>query len=114
MENAVQQGHLAALADAWLKSHPRQDDELEPARLNRAARQMSGEYFGTLDGSKLSSAISYQRQNGHHELVYRSYEQMSAVLTDEKTSAGGGQNGLRVAIAVQIEALNIKAKLPKT
>lgn len=110
MENAVQQGHLAALADAWLVCSARDEGD-DAAKLERAARHLSGANFGTVDGAKLQSARSYQRQDGHHELVYRSYEQMTDVLTAEAAAAGGGEAGLRMAVQVQIDALNSRAEL---
>lgn len=112
MKDAVRQGHLAALADAWLQSRG-SDESDEAAELARAARYMSGTYFGTLNGIGLLSARSYQRQLGQHELVYSSFKQMKAVLATEATCAGGGAAGMRLAIEVQISAMNAKAELLK-
>lgn len=115
MEDAVRQGQLAALADAWLKSHA-SDEGGDAIKLARAARRMSGAHFGTINGTMLQTARTYQRQHGHHELVYESYEQMSAVLSAESAavrSVGGGSDDLRVALEVQIDALNAKADLQK-
>lgn len=113
MKDAIRQGHLAALADAWLSSGT-SDEGDEAGKLECAARRMSGPYFGKLDGAKLLSAKSYQRQVGHNQLVYHSFEQMSQTLAIEKSWAGGGSLGLREALEVQIDALNERAKLEKS
>ena len=112
MQDAVRQGHLAALADAWLESRASAESD-EAAELARAARYMSGTYFGSLTATGLLSARSYQRQPEQHGLVYSSFEQMKAVLATEATCAGGGAAGIRLAIEVQISALNAKADLLK-
>jgi hypothetical protein len=113
MEDAVRQGQLAAFADAWLDSST-SDEGNEAAKLERAARLMSGKHFGALDGRKLASARSYQRQMGQHELVYQSHKQMIDALTTEANAAGGDSAGLRTAIQVQIDALNAEAELLKS
>lgn len=110
MADAVRQGQLAAIADAWLTSHA-DDEGDEAAKLERAARLMSGKYFGTLHGTLLRSARSYQRQTGQHPLVYQTYEQVSEGLSLEAGSAGGGSHGLRLAIEIEIAALNESANL---
>lgn len=113
MEDAVRQGQLAALADALLASST-SDEGDEAAKLERAARLLSGKHFGALDGKNLSSARSYQRQMGQHELVYQSYKQMTDALATEANTVGGDSVGLRTAIQVQIDALNAKAELLKS
>lgn len=110
LADAVRQGHLAAIADAWLASASDEEGE-EAAILERAARHMSGLHFGTLDRAALSSARSYQRKTGQNELLHKSFEQMSSALAEEATAAGGGKRGLRAAILAQINALNAKAEL---
>lgn len=108
MENAVRQGHLAALADFWLKSCA-VDVREEKAKLQQGARLMSGPHFGMLDGKMLSSARSYQRQIGQPDLVYQSYEQMSALLQSEADALDCKPEGFRIAVETQIKALNEKA-----
>lgn len=113
MEDAIRQGHLAALADAWIISRT-SDEGDESAKLERAARRMSGAYFGKLDGAKLISAKSYQRQMGQHDLVGLAFEQMKKALSAQANSSGDGASGLRNALEVQIDALNERAKLRKS
>lgn len=110
LDDAVRQGHLAALADAWLKSYSNEEGG-RVKTLERAARQMSGAHFGTLSKTMLNTAMTYQRQEGHHELVYLSFQQMQAALAAEASLAGGGKDGLRTALLAQIDALNAKAQL---
>lgn len=110
LESAFRQGQLAAFADAWLRSCA-VDEGDEATKLERAARRLSGPHFGNVDGATLSSARSYQRQAGQHDLVYRSYEQMAAVLEADEIIAGPGASGLRIAIEMQIKAMNEKAKM---
>lgn len=110
LEDSIRQGHLAALADAWLEAYSN-DEGGTNKRLARAARHMSGKHFGKVTREMLGSARSYQRQTGHNALVYDSHKQMKDVLNAEAKVAGGGECGLRTAIDVQIKALNIKAKM---
>ena len=113
MQDSVRQGHLAAFADVWIMSHPN-DGSDELSKLKLAARRLSGTYFGKLEVNSLRNAKSYQRQTGQHDLVYSSYEQMSKALAAEAKSAGGDAEGLRIALELQIDALNAKAELRKT
>jgi hypothetical protein len=107
---AVRQGQCAALAKAWLDCHA--SDEVPGApSLASAARRMSGKHFGTLTEKMLNSSLTYQRQSGHHDLIYKSYAQMGDALKTEAIAAGGGLRGLRAAIDVQIDALNAAAEL---
>lgn len=110
LADAVRQGHLAAIADAWLASASDKEGD-ESTILDRAARYMSGLHFGALDRAALSSARSYQRKTGQNELVYESYEQMKRALAEEAKVAGGEKRGLRAAILAQLNALNVKAEL---
>ena len=110
LADAVHQGHVAAIADAWLASASDEEGD-EAAILERAARHMSGLHFGALNGTALSSARSYQRKTEQNDLLYKSYDQMSSVLKKEARVAGGGQAGLRAAILAQINSLNTKAEL---
>lgn len=113
IEDSVRQGHLAALADAWIKS-ALADEGDERAMLNRAARHISGNHFGTVKGVSLQSARAYQRQAHHPELLYDAYDQMKQTLAREAEAAGGGKIGLRNAILTQIKALNIKEETEKS
>lgn len=110
LEESTRQGHLAALADLWLEANSNGEGQ-NNAKLKTAARQIKGLYFGTVTPTMLESARSYQRQHGHSELLYDSYTQMKDALIKEAKEAGGGKEGLRTAIDVQIKALNKKAKL---
>lgn len=110
LTDAVLRGQMAAIADAWLAS-ALGDEGDEASMLDRAARHMSGVHFGTLDRAALNSARTYQRQIGHNELVYKSYEQMRDALAAEADAVGGGFAGLRAAVLAQIKALNIKKEM---
>lgn len=112
LAESVRQGHLAALADAWLKSGSA-DEGGEAAALKRAARRISGRYFGTVDSVDLRSARNYQRQSQSHELLSKAYVQMRDILAAEAEAdvADGCAIGLRSAILIQLEALNAKAEI---
>lgn len=110
LEESIRQGHLAALANAWLDANP-DGDIGENSKLDRAARHISGSHFGAISRAMLKSAMSYQRQIGHNDLIYASYNQMKVALDEEAKIAGGGEIGLRTAIHVQLKALNAKADL---
>lgn len=110
LADAVRQGQLAAIADAWLASAS-DDEGDEAAILERAARCMSGLHFGTVNRAALSSARSYQRKTEQNELLYRSYEQMNGALAAEAKLVGDGKRGLRAAIEAQLKGLNAKAEL---
>lgn len=112
LANAVRQGQLAAIADAWLASAS-DDEGGEAAMLDRAARHLSGIHFGTLDRTALRSARTYQLQTGQNELVYKSYEQMKNALAAEARVLGDDPASLRAAIFAQINALNAKAELQR-
>ncbi|MBC2651357.1 hypothetical protein [Novosphingobium aerophilum] len=112
LEDAVRKGQIAAIADAWLESSSGDEGD-EDAKLNRAARYMSGAYFGALNRKALTSAKSYQRQAGHHELIYSAYAQMRDALAAEARVLGDGPANLRAAILVQIKALNTKAEMQR-
>lgn len=106
MQEAILQGHLAALASQWLEC----DNETEGgprAKLSRAARALSGRYFGKLDEKSISSAINYQRQSNHHPLLYQAFEQMECALRSEADAAGGGTQGGRLAVITQVKILNL-------
>lgn len=109
MEKDVQQGHLAALVDAWLRSSSAEEGR-EPDKLRRAARHMSGAHFGKLDKTQLQSARSYNRRAEPHGLLRRAYDQMSEALSADAEAAGGGAHGLRRAVESQIDALNLNAE----
>lgn len=109
MEDAIRQGHLAAFATVWLNSQKTGEGD-RSTKLGRGARQLSGYHFGKLSGKALSNAMNYQRQTEHHELLYQAFEQMMGVLTIESDAVGGGEEGLRLALKTQINALNLKAK----
>ena len=113
IEDSVRQGHLAALADAWIKSALADEGE-EAAMLNRAARQISGNHFGPVKSVSLQSARAYQRQSHHPELLYDSYEQMKKILVVEAEAAGGGKIGLREAILTQLKGLNARSETQKS
>lgn len=113
MVDAVRQGQLAAIADAWLASAS-DDEGDESAVLVRAARHMSGAHFGTLDRAALSSARTYQRKTGQNELLYKSYLQMKDALAAEAKAVGDDAESRRAAILVQINALNAKAEMQRS
>lgn len=113
LAGAVRQGQLAALAEAWIESASADEGD-EAAMLDRAGRHMSGRHFGRLDRAALSSARTYQRQPGHPDLLYESFRQMREALVAEADAVGGGIEGLRMAISVQINALNTKAEMQRS
>jgi hypothetical protein len=110
LADAIRQGRLAAFADAWLECHST-DEGTIPVRLARAARRMTGPYFGDVSKTMLDTARSYQRQTGNNPLIYNSYKQMKDALEAEARVAGGGMEGHRIAIEVQIDALNAKTEI---
>lgn len=110
LADAVRQGHLAAIAEAWLASALDNEGD-EAAILERAARHMSGPHFGVLDRAALDSARTYQRKPGQHTLVYGSYQQMQNALAAEAKAVGAGPGSLRKAVLAQINALNARVEI---
>tara|TARA_R110000868_G_scaffold361248_1_gene623233 strand:+ start:1336 stop:2037 length:702 start_codon:yes stop_codon:yes gene_type:complete len=109
MTDAIRQGHLAAFAGLWLECDD-QGGGGRRVRLGRAARALSGAYFGNLDETSVNSAITYQRQNDHHPLIYGAFEKMKDVLMAEANAVGGGIDGIRLALVTQIKILNLSSK----
>lgn len=109
LQDSVRQGQLAALAEAWVESASSEEGD-KAALLNKAAREISGRYFGNVERAGLSSAMAYQRQPNHPPLLYEAHAQMKKRLAIEAEAAGGDARGLRAAVLTQLEALNAKAE----
>lgn len=108
-EEAIRQGQLAALADFWLLVH-KEGAESETTKLARAARRISGDHFGKLDGTALQSARAYRRQSDGPVLLLRAYDHMKSALLKEASAAGEGSEAARHALNVLIDALNAVAR----
>lgn len=115
MKDAILLGHLAALVDTWLEAYPREGEEEDVAeRLKRAAREMSGIYFGQLSCKNLESAQRLKRAAQEGDVITRAYDQMVIVIKTESNAAGGGRAGQKTAVRVQIKALNEAMKLKES
>lgn len=113
LEEALRSGQLAALSEAWLRAYSEMPIDMA-TKLNNAARRMSGAHFGRLDATALSTALSYQRQTDHPEILYSAFEKMKAQLEQDAKELAAEGNGLKAAIEIQLDALNAKAILQKT
>jgi len=106
-------GILAALSDAWLRSHAEQD-QLQSDKLANAARKMKGRWFGNVTRAQLETArelVSQESPDHPAVTTAKRFEQHIAVaeetygdagaftilvrfLNDQKVTFGIGEGGI--------------------
>ena len=106
-------GILAALANAWLRSHKEQD-RLQSDKLADAARKMKGRWFGNVTRAQLETArelVSQESSNHPAVTTAKNFEQYIAsaeekfgvtgafsilvrFLNDQKVTFGHGEGGI--------------------
>lgn len=112
-------GILAALAEAWLRLHP-DDPRTQAQKLEEAARQMRGRWFGKVTRAQLKTARDLVLQEGknhlavkHAGLVYSwfvkaaemfgpriAFDVMIHFFNENKMSFGGGEGGILKTLPV--------------